>query len=368
MMSLETVQTDAEGYLADREDWSEELAQEYATQMGIELTDEHWKVINTARAIEIESGSSPGLRKISKRSETPIKSIYKLFPDGPAKLVAKIAGIPKPKARMAGVDARLFFTFWGLDIVNKKKIDHLHLNLVGNPSAPIPAMIAGLPGVEALATAQMRKEMERLEIPPIREFIEMLDDAGADLYGCQMALDMFKLTKDDLVPQVKEVLTAMDFMDMSEGAQRRSDRLRLVVHQLDRDRHGPALVVEFRILVGLWALPLGLDLSRHAPWLLGATNRVCIELAVAVLVEEHRCSILAQARTLEYAPHGVGFDIDPGSSKRPAMLSWKPFVLPKESTSHPALFFFDAGDLQRHDVLCRGIVVDLRLQRRRHRP
>jgi peroxiredoxin family protein len=102
-------------------------------------------------------------------------------------------------ARMAGVDARLFFTFWGLDIVNDKKIDHLHLNLVGNPSAPLPAMIAGLPGVEALATAQMRKEMERLEIPPIREFIEMLDDAGADMYGCQMALDMFKLTKDDLL-------------------------------------------------------------------------------------------------------------------------------------------------------------------------
>jgi tRNA 2-thiouridine synthesizing protein E len=98
MMSLETVQTDAEGYLANRDDWSEELAQEYATQMGIELTDEHWKVINTARAIEAESSSSPGLRKISKRSETPIKAIYKLFPDGPAKLVAKIAGIPKPKS------------------------------------------------------------------------------------------------------------------------------------------------------------------------------------------------------------------------------------------------------------------------------
>ncbi|MFA9410416.1 MAG: TusE/DsrC/DsvC family sulfur relay protein [Deltaproteobacteria bacterium] len=97
-MSLETVQTDAEGYLANRDDWSKELAQEYATQMGIELTDEHWKVINTARAIEAESSSSPGLRKISKRSETPIKAIYKLFPDGPAKLVAKIAGIPKPKS------------------------------------------------------------------------------------------------------------------------------------------------------------------------------------------------------------------------------------------------------------------------------
>ena len=122
-------------------------------------------------------------------------------------------------ARMAGVDARLFFTFWGLDIVNKKKVDHLHLNLVGNPSAPIPAMIAGLPGVEALATAQMRKEMDRLDIPPIREFLEMLDDAGADLYGCHMAMEMFRLTPEDLVPQVKDVITAMDFMDLSEGAQ-----------------------------------------------------------------------------------------------------------------------------------------------------
>ena len=97
-MSLEALQTDAEGYLANRDDWSEELAKELAATMGIELGDEHWKVVNTARAIEAESGSSPGLRKISKRSETPIKSIYKLFPDGPAKLIAKIAGIPKPKS------------------------------------------------------------------------------------------------------------------------------------------------------------------------------------------------------------------------------------------------------------------------------
>lgn len=97
-MSLDAVQTDAEGYLANRDDWSVELANELASQMGIALTDEHWKVLNTARSIEGESGSSPGLRKISKRSETPIKSIYKLFPDGPAKRIAKLAGIPKPKS------------------------------------------------------------------------------------------------------------------------------------------------------------------------------------------------------------------------------------------------------------------------------
>ncbi len=97
-MSLEAVQMDAEGYLADRDQWSEELANELAAQLDVELTDEHWRVINAARTIEAESGSSPGLRKVSKRSETPIKAIYKLFPDGPAKLIAKIAGIPKPKS------------------------------------------------------------------------------------------------------------------------------------------------------------------------------------------------------------------------------------------------------------------------------
>ena len=92
------VQTDAEGYLANKDDWSEELANELAKELGIELSTDHWTVLNAARAIESESGSSPGLRKVSKRSETPIKAIYKLFPDGPAKLIAKIAGIPKPKS------------------------------------------------------------------------------------------------------------------------------------------------------------------------------------------------------------------------------------------------------------------------------
>ena len=92
------VPTDAEGYLTNKADWSQELANEMAKEFGLDLGDEHWRVLNAARAIEEESGSSPGLRKISKRSETPIKSIYKLFPDGPAKLIAKIAGIPKPKS------------------------------------------------------------------------------------------------------------------------------------------------------------------------------------------------------------------------------------------------------------------------------
>lgn len=122
-------------------------------------------------------------------------------------------------ARMCGVDATLFFTFWGLDIVNKKKIDHLHLTFVGNPSVPVPAMIAGLPGMEGIATSMMKREMDKLDIPSIREMLEILDDSGAEMYGCQMAMDMFKLDRDDLVPQVKDVITAMDFMDLAADAQ-----------------------------------------------------------------------------------------------------------------------------------------------------
>jgi peroxiredoxin family protein len=80
-------------------------------------------------------------------------------------------------------------------------------------------MIAGLPGVEHMASKQMRKEMQKLDIPPVREFLQMLSDAGAELYACGLAMDMFHLTKKDLVPQVKDVISAMDFYDKSAGAQ-----------------------------------------------------------------------------------------------------------------------------------------------------
>jgi len=122
-------------------------------------------------------------------------------------------------ARMMGMDAMIFFTFWGLDIVTKKKIGHLHADLLGNPSSPMPHSLMGLPGMEALATKMMKKKIEELDIPDVPELIEILDDAGAELYGCQMAMEMFGLSEDDLVPQVTGTLTAMDFWEKAEGAQ-----------------------------------------------------------------------------------------------------------------------------------------------------
>jgi peroxiredoxin family protein len=111
------------------------------------------------------------------------------------------------------------FTFWGLDIITKKTVDHLHVPTVGNPSMHIPTMVGGLPGMESFATTMMLKQMERLDIPPVHEMLEILGDSGAHLYACKMAMEMFKRTKEDLVPQVEDVITAMDFFDKAAGAQ-----------------------------------------------------------------------------------------------------------------------------------------------------
>ncbi|HYW35300.1 MAG TPA: TusE/DsrC/DsvC family sulfur relay protein [Balneolaceae bacterium] len=93
-----TLELDADGHLAHQSDWSEDLAPELAKQEGIpELTDRHWKVINFMREYFLQKGEAPSIRKLTKESGVPIKELYELFPKGPAKKAAKIAGLPKPK-------------------------------------------------------------------------------------------------------------------------------------------------------------------------------------------------------------------------------------------------------------------------------
>lgn len=122
-------------------------------------------------------------------------------------------------ARQSGIEAFIFFTFWGLDVITEKKVDHLHVNMAGNPASPMPTMLAGLPGMEAFAAHRMKKSMEELSLPSAREMIEILSDAGAELYACELAMQMFKRTRKDLLPQVKDVITAGDFYDLADGAQ-----------------------------------------------------------------------------------------------------------------------------------------------------
>ncbi|MFO0659962.1 MAG: DsrE/DsrF/DrsH-like family protein [Polyangiaceae bacterium] len=122
-------------------------------------------------------------------------------------------------ARQSGIEAFVFFTFWGLDVITESKVDHLHVNLAGNPSSAMPTVLAGLPGVESFAGKMMKKQMDELELPTVREMLQILEESGAELYACELAMKMFKRTKEDLVTQVKDVITAGDFYEMSEGAQ-----------------------------------------------------------------------------------------------------------------------------------------------------
>ena len=122
-------------------------------------------------------------------------------------------------ARQSGIDAFVFFTFWGLDIITTSKVDHLHVNLAGNPASGMPTMIGGLPGMVSLAASMMKKQMAELDLPTVREMLQILDESGAELYACELAMKMFKRTKEELVSQVKDVITAGDFYELAEGAQ-----------------------------------------------------------------------------------------------------------------------------------------------------
>jgi tRNA 2-thiouridine synthesizing protein E len=89
---------DAEGFLTDPAQWNEEVAEEIALESGIpELTDRHWLVVRFMRERFLSTGSAPSIRALGKESGVPVKELYALFPKGPAKLAAKIGGIPKPR-------------------------------------------------------------------------------------------------------------------------------------------------------------------------------------------------------------------------------------------------------------------------------
>jgi tRNA 2-thiouridine synthesizing protein E len=92
------VDVDAEGFLTDPAQWNETIAEEIARESGIpELTDRHWLVVRFMRDRYLDTGTAPSIRSLGKESGVPVKELYELFPKGPAKLAAKIGGIPKPR-------------------------------------------------------------------------------------------------------------------------------------------------------------------------------------------------------------------------------------------------------------------------------
>ena len=122
-------------------------------------------------------------------------------------------------ARMEGIEASLFFTFFGLDAIVKKHMHNLKVATVGNPAMHMPTLVGALPGMSSFATSMMKKEMEKLDIPPIGEFITMIHDTGAEIYACRATVDMFHLKKSDFCDEVDDVISVGQFYEKAAGGQ-----------------------------------------------------------------------------------------------------------------------------------------------------
>jgi peroxiredoxin family protein len=163
----------------------------------------------TALAVEesLQERKAEGITKVSIIvSKGTLEGIY------PALIMAN-------GARMEGIEANLFFTFFGMDAITKNKMGKVKVATVGNPALGVPALLGIIPGISAFVTKQMAKTMEALDIPPIPEFIQLIADSGAKLYACKASVDMFGLKQADFVDALEGILTVGEFYEKAAGGQ-----------------------------------------------------------------------------------------------------------------------------------------------------
>jgi len=126
-------------------------------------------------------------------------------------------------AVMEGIEANLFFTFFGMEAITKKRMDKLHTGVVGNPAMRLPggmrmpSLLGIIPGMESFTSWMMKKEMDKLDIPPVSEFFDLFTAGGGKIYACKTAADMFKLTMDDLCEHVSGIITIGEFYEHAAG-------------------------------------------------------------------------------------------------------------------------------------------------------
>ena len=126
-------------------------------------------------------------------------------------------------AVMEGIETNLFFTFFGLDAIVKSRMDKLHTAVIGNPALRLPGgmrmptLLGIIPGLEALTSSMMKGEMDKLDIPPVSEFLDLITAGGGKIYACKMAMDMYKFKKEDLSEHVIDILTVGEFYEKAGG-------------------------------------------------------------------------------------------------------------------------------------------------------
>ena len=159
---------------------------------------------------------------MAEKNEHPIKKVAIIVAKGSIEDV--YAGLVMANgAVMEGIECKLFFTFFGLDAIIKKRQNKIKTATVGNPAMrmpgglPFPTLLGLLPGVEAGVSAMMKKQMEALDVPPVDEFLDMIVAGGGEIFACKLAYDMFKLKREDLSEHVKDVITVGQFYEEAAG-------------------------------------------------------------------------------------------------------------------------------------------------------
>jgi len=159
---------------------------------------------------------------MAEEKSTPLKKVLIIVAKGSIEDI--YAGLVMANgAVMEGIETKLFFTFFGMDAIIKKRQNKAKTATVGNPAMrmpgglPFPTLLGMLPGVEAGVSAMMKSQMEALDVPPVDEFIEMIVAGGGELYACKLAYDMFKLKREDLDDNVSDVITVGQLYEMAGG-------------------------------------------------------------------------------------------------------------------------------------------------------
>ena len=125
-----------------------------------------------------------------------------------------------------GIETLIFFTFWGFDMITKSRMNDLQFSPAGNTAMHLPGSNKRLPqammpapGMTSIATKMLKKQIADLDVPEIPDFLDQIVAAGGHLWACRMSADMNKITMNELREDVDGIISASDFIEMTEGAQ-----------------------------------------------------------------------------------------------------------------------------------------------------
>lgn len=118
-------------------------------------------------------------------------------------------------AAAMGMEVHLYFTFWGMNMIAKKTIDSLKISPVGNPALPLPNILGMLPGMTGMVTSMMKKKMQKMKMPTIKDMIATAKESGVRFHACSPSMDMMGLKKEDLIPEVDDIIGATTYLDLA---------------------------------------------------------------------------------------------------------------------------------------------------------